>query len=67
MWRDGRQAPVRYRPQLEARGAEIPADHDRVHRPQAHVHVELARDFGDADLVEPVYVRAPDAEKAATR
>lgn len=55
---------VRYRSQLEAAGAEIPADHDRVHRPHAHVHVQLARDFGDADLVEPIYVRLPDAERA---
>jgi len=55
---------VRYRTQLEAAGAEIPPDHDRIHRPHAHIHVQLARDFGDADLVEPIYVRIPDAERA---
>jgi tRNA threonylcarbamoyladenosine biosynthesis protein TsaB len=55
---------VRYRPELEAAGAEIPPDHDLVHVPRARFHVLLASDFGDADLVEPIYVRAPDAEKA---
>ena len=58
---------VRYRAELEAAGAEIPPDRDRVHLLRARFHARLARDFGDADLVEPVYVRAPDAEKAATR
>jgi|SRR5579862_3628866 len=56
---------VRYRPQLEAAGAEIPPDDDAVHVPRAGLHAQLARDFGDADLVEPIYVRLPDAEKAA--
>jgi tRNA threonylcarbamoyladenosine biosynthesis protein TsaB len=55
---------VRYRPQLEAAGAEVPPDGDRVHLPQARLHAALAREFGDADLVEPIYVRLPDAEKA---
>jgi tRNA threonylcarbamoyladenosine biosynthesis protein TsaB len=55
---------VRYRPELEAAGAEIPPDRDLVHLPRAGFHARLARDFGDADLVEPIYVRAPDAEKA---
>ena len=56
---------VRYRPQLEAAGAEIPPDHDLVHVPRARFHVQLAGEPGDADLVEPIYVRLPDAEKAA--
>jgi len=34
-----------------------------LHRPRARFHVQLARDFGPAELVEPVYVRAPDAER----
>ncbi len=55
---------VRYRTELEAAGAEIPPDGDLVHLPRARFHAELARDFGDADLVEPIYVRAPDAERA---
>jgi tRNA threonylcarbamoyladenosine biosynthesis protein TsaB len=56
---------VRYRPELEAAGAEIPPDRDLVHLPRSRFHAELARDFGDADLVEPVYVRLPDAERTA--
>lgn len=56
---------VRYRPQLEAAGAEIPPDDDLVHLPRAQLHARLAGDFGDADLVEPIYVRLPDAERAA--
>jgi tRNA threonylcarbamoyladenosine biosynthesis protein TsaB len=55
---------VRYRLELEAAGAEIPPDRDLAHLPRARFHAQLARDFGDADLVEPIYVRAPDAEKA---
>ena len=57
---------VRYRALLEARGAEIPPDDDERHLPRARFHVQLARVFGDAELVEPIYVRIPDAEKAAT-
>jgi len=56
---------VRYRPQLEAAGAEIPPDDDIVHLPRARFHALLAEQPGDADLVEPIYVRLPDAEKAA--
>ena len=55
---------VRYRQSLEAAGAEIPPDGDPVHLPHARLHAALARDFGDADLVEPIYVRLPDAERA---
>jgi len=54
---------VRYRPELEAAGAEVPPDRDLVHLPRARFHAALARDFGDVDLVEPIYVRLPDAEK----
>jgi len=56
---------VRYRPQLEGAGAEIPPDGDLVHLPRARFHAVLAKHAGDADLVEPIYVRLPDAEKAA--
>jgi tRNA threonylcarbamoyladenosine biosynthesis protein TsaB len=56
---------VRYRSQLEAAGAEIPPDDDLVHLPRASLHAQLAADFGAADLVEPIYVRLPDAERAA--
>ncbi len=56
---------VRYRQAFESAGAEIPPDHDPVHVPHARLHAALARELGDADLVEPIYVRLPDAERAA--
>ena len=55
---------VRYRPQLETAGAEIPPDDDERHVPRARHHAALARDFGPAGAVEPIYLRVPDAEKA---
>jgi tRNA threonylcarbamoyl adenosine modification protein YeaZ len=58
---------LRYRRQLEEKGAEIPPDDDPRHLPRARFHAVLARDFGAPDLVEPVYVRVPDADKAAAR
>jgi tRNA threonylcarbamoyladenosine biosynthesis protein TsaB len=56
---------VRYRDQLTSRGAEIPPDDDERHVPRARFHALLARDFGPADAVQPLYLRVPDAEKAA--
>jgi tRNA threonylcarbamoyl adenosine modification protein YeaZ len=56
---------VRYRTEFEAMGAEIPPDGDLVHLPRARFHAELAGEPGDADLVDPIYVRLPDAERAA--
>ena len=58
---------IRYRELLEERGAEIPPDDDAAHVPWARHHAALARDFGPADLVEPLYLRAPDAERALQR
>jgi tRNA threonylcarbamoyladenosine biosynthesis protein TsaB len=55
---------VRYRAELEARGAEIPPDDDEQHLPRARFHVELADDYGPAELVEPIYLRVPDAERS---
>ena len=55
---------VRYRAVLERAGANVPPRESDVHVPRASLHVSLARDFGDADLVEPLYVRAPDADRA---
>ncbi|HEY6032285.1 MAG TPA: tRNA (adenosine(37)-N6)-threonylcarbamoyltransferase complex dimerization subunit type 1 TsaB [Gaiellaceae bacterium] len=55
---------VRYRDLLEARGAEIPPDDDERHVPRARHHAALARDFGPAEAVEPIYLRVPDAEQA---
>jgi tRNA threonylcarbamoyladenosine biosynthesis protein TsaB len=54
---------VRYREVLEAAGAEIPPDDSELHVPRASVHARLARDFGPAELVEPIYVRVPDADR----
>jgi len=55
---------VRYRELVEARGGVVPPDDDPVHVPRARFHAELAREFGAADLVAPIYLRAPDAERA---
>jgi tRNA threonylcarbamoyladenosine biosynthesis protein TsaB len=55
---------VRYREVLEEAGAEVPPDESELHLPRAGVHARLATDFGPAELVEPIYVRAPDADKS---
>ena len=52
---------VRYRDVLEQAGAVVPPDEDERHLPRARFHAELARDFGPVELVEPLYVRLPDA------
>ena len=52
---------VRYRHVLEQAGAEVPPDDDERHLPRARFHAALARDFGPVELVEPLYVRLPDA------
>jgi tRNA threonylcarbamoyladenosine biosynthesis protein TsaB len=54
---------VSYRADLEALGAEVPSDDSEVHVPRASLHARLARDFGAAEDVEPIYVRAPDADR----
>lgn len=56
---------VRYRDLLEAAGAEVPPDEDDRHLPRARFHAALAREFRPAELVEPIYVRDPDAKPAA--
>ena len=57
---------VRYRAVLEAAGAVVPPDDDPCHVPHARFHAAFARDFGPAELVEPLYVRVPDAERVRT-
>jgi tRNA threonylcarbamoyl adenosine modification protein YeaZ len=57
---------VRYRSILAERGAEIPPDGDERHLPRARFHAQLAQDFGPAELVEPLYLRLPDADKTTT-
>ena len=54
---------VRYRSLLEAKGAIVPPDGSDLHLPRARFHAELAHGFGRAELVEPVYLRVPDADK----
>lgn len=54
---------LRYRALLESSGAEIPPDDDERHVPRARLHAALARDFGPAEAVEPLYLRLPDAER----
>jgi tRNA threonylcarbamoyladenosine biosynthesis protein TsaB len=55
---------IRYREVLEEAGAEVPPDDSELHLPRAGVHARLATDFGPAELVEPIYVRAPDADRS---
>ncbi len=55
----------RYRELLEAAGAVVPPDESELHLPRARFHASLAHDFGPAELVEPLYLRLPDAEQAA--
>ena len=54
----------RYRVELEGLGAEVPPDEDERHLPRARFHAELARDFGPAEAIEPIYVRVPDADRS---
>jgi tRNA threonylcarbamoyladenosine biosynthesis protein TsaB len=58
---------LRWREVLEAAGAQVPPDDDERHLPRARFHAELAGDFGPAELLEPIYVRTPDAQNAAAR
>ncbi len=53
---------IRYRTLFEERGAEIPPDSDDAHVPDPLLLVERAGPFGAAELVEPLYVRDPDAK-----
>jgi tRNA threonylcarbamoyladenosine biosynthesis protein TsaB len=53
----------RYRNVLRAKGADVPDDSSELHLPRARFHASLAHRFGDADAIDPVYVRAPDADR----
>jgi tRNA threonylcarbamoyladenosine biosynthesis protein TsaB len=53
---------IRYRATIERMGARVPADGDPLHVPHARLHAALAREFGPAEEIEPIYVRAPDAK-----
>jgi tRNA threonylcarbamoyladenosine biosynthesis protein TsaB len=54
---------VRYRTTIEEAGGVVPPDESELHLPRARFHAGLAGPGGPAELVEPVYLRAPDAEK----
>jgi tRNA threonylcarbamoyladenosine biosynthesis protein TsaB len=58
---------IRYRTLLEAAGATVPPDDDPRHVPWARHHARLAESFGPAELAEPLYLRAPDADRALER
>jgi len=46
--------------------AVVPPDQDERHVPRARFHAQLARDFGPAEAIEPLYLRVPDADKTIT-
>jgi tRNA threonylcarbamoyladenosine biosynthesis protein TsaB len=54
---------VRYRAILQQQGAVIPPDESDQHVPRARLLASLAREFGPAELIEPLYLRVPDAER----
>jgi tRNA threonylcarbamoyladenosine biosynthesis protein TsaB len=58
---------VRYRDVFEAAGASVPPDDDERHIPWARHHARLASEFGPAELAQPIYLRAPDADRALRR
>jgi tRNA threonylcarbamoyladenosine biosynthesis protein TsaB len=53
---------IRYRELFETRGATIPPDDDPAHVPDPLLLIERAGSFGASELVEPLYVRDPDAK-----
>jgi len=57
---------VRYREAIEAAGGDVPPDDSDLHVPRARFHADLARDFGAPELVEPMYLRIPDVDRART-
>ena len=54
---------IRYRAVFESAGGDVPPDEDERHLPRARFHAALARDFGPAAGVEPLYLRVPDADR----
>ena len=54
---------LRHRAILEANGGVVPPDDDPRHAPRAVLHASLATAFGPVEAIEPIYVRAPDAER----
>jgi len=54
---------VRHRAILEANGGGAGRRRAGRHLPRAVLHASLATAFGPVDAIEPIYVRAPDAER----
>jgi tRNA threonylcarbamoyladenosine biosynthesis protein TsaB len=54
---------LRYRASLEDQSAVIPPDESDQHVPRARFHASLARAFGPAEAIQPIYLRVPDAER----
>jgi tRNA threonylcarbamoyladenosine biosynthesis protein TsaB len=54
---------LRYRSQLEERGAVVPPDDDERHLPRARFHAQLAGEPVPVDELEPLYLRVPDADR----
>jgi tRNA threonylcarbamoyladenosine biosynthesis protein TsaB len=57
---------VRYRATIEAAHGVVPADDSELHLPRARFHAQLAGAGIAAELVEPIYLRVPDAEQAVS-
>jgi tRNA threonylcarbamoyladenosine biosynthesis protein TsaB len=55
---------LRYRAELESRGAVVPPEDDERHLPRARFHAALAGELRDMDEIEPLYLRVPDAERS---
>lgn len=55
---------VRYRAEIEERGGVVPSDESELHVPRARFHAQLANAFAAPDLVEPMYLRVPDVDRA---
>ena len=53
---------LRYRVALEAVGAGVAPDDSASHLPWARLHTSLSDSLAASDLLEPAYVRAPDAK-----
>jgi tRNA threonylcarbamoyladenosine biosynthesis protein TsaB len=53
---------IRYRAIFEQGGATIAPDDDPAHLPDALLLIDRAGAFGAAELVEPLYIREPDAK-----
>ena len=56
---------VRYRPHARGQGRGRAGRRRPASRPHARLHAALAREFGPAEDVQPIYVRAPDAKARA--